>query len=120
MRALVASSSVFPAIAEVSRAVMVFQRDGAGDGIDDDVADGQGVLEAGDLEVWVGGGGVAGAEDDVVAGLRPAAPRACATFPVPRMAIFMGVSFREEDPVWMVRERLTWAQGRGCGLVCHC
>jgi hypothetical protein len=29
-------------------------------------------LQAGDLEVWVGGGGVAGAEDDVVAGLLPA------------------------------------------------
>jgi hypothetical protein len=25
------------------------------------------------------------------------------------MAIFMGVSFREEDPVRMVSERLTWA-----------
>jgi hypothetical protein len=47
------------------------QRHGAGDGVDDDVAGGQGVLQAGDLEVWVGGGGVAGAEDDVVAGLLP-------------------------------------------------
>ena len=36
------------------------------------VAGGQGVLQAGDLEVRVGGGGVAGAEDDVVAGLLPA------------------------------------------------
>ena len=40
------------------------------------------------------------------------APRACATFPVPRMAIFMGVSLREQDPVWMVRERLTWRTAR--------
>jgi hypothetical protein len=43
-----------------------------GDGIDDDVAGGQGFLQPSDLEVWVGGGGVAGAEDDVVAGLLPA------------------------------------------------
>jgi hypothetical protein len=28
------------------------------------------------------------------------------------MAIFMGVSFRAEDPVRMVRERLTWRTAR--------
>jgi hypothetical protein len=28
------------------------------------------------------------------------------------MAIFMGISFREQNPVWMVRERLTWRTAR--------
>jgi hypothetical protein len=39
------------------------------------------------------------------------------TFPVPRIAIFMGVSFREQDPVWMVRAYLAHRQveGRAAG-----
>jgi hypothetical protein len=55
-------------------------------------------LQAGDLEVWVGGGGVAGAEDDVLTRLLPAGAESVRDLPGAEDGDLHGCSSRKEDP----------------------